>query len=267
MPRIPIHDLDDPRLAIFRNLKATNATRGLAQFVLEGEKLLRRLLESRFPVASVLTSDRAADRIASLLAPDMPHYIVAHPEISQVVGYNFHLGVVSCADRRDWPPLEIMLPPPDRPATLAVLPHVDNPENLGALLRIGRAFGLDAVLAGDRSPDPLSRRVLRVSMGAALEIPVYPLADRDTTLEHLAALGFQAVAAVSDPEEAIPLDAFRRPPRLAMLLGNESHGLDAAWLESCPARITIPMRPGADSVNLAVAAGILLYHLGIAGHP
>ena len=54
MPRVPIDDLDDPRIAVYRSLKATNQTRGLDQFVVEGEKLVERLLASRFPIVSIL---------------------------------------------------------------------------------------------------------------------------------------------------------------------------------------------------------------------
>ncbi len=64
MPRIPIDDLDDPRIAIYRSLKATNLTRGLSQFVVEGERLVERLLASRFPVVSLLVADRHEPKLA-----------------------------------------------------------------------------------------------------------------------------------------------------------------------------------------------------------
>src|SRR5262249_175489 len=57
-------------------------------------------------------------------------------------------------------------------SAVVVCPRIDNPENLGAVVRIADVFGADAVLAGGRCPDPLSRRVLRVSMGSALRGPV-----------------------------------------------------------------------------------------------
>ena len=77
MPRVPITDLDDPRIAIYRNLKATNRTRSSGQFVVEGEKLLDRLLASPFPVASVLAGDRHEARVAAKLPPEVPLYVRA----------------------------------------------------------------------------------------------------------------------------------------------------------------------------------------------
>ena len=60
--------------------------------------------------------------------------------------------------------------------------------------------------------------------------------------------------------DAEPLDRVDRPDRLALVLGGEAFGLDAAWLAVADRRVTIPMRPGADSLNVAVAAGILMHH-------
>ena len=72
MPRIPIDDLDDPRLVLYRHLKATNETRGGDTFVVEGEKLVCRLLASRFPTESVLVTDRYEAHHASKVPDDVP---------------------------------------------------------------------------------------------------------------------------------------------------------------------------------------------------
>jgi len=66
------------------------------------------------------------------------------------------------------------------------------------------------------------------------------------------------LGAVADPA-AEPFDAVRRPDRLALVLGEEDQGIEPAWLEKCARKVTIPMRPGAGSLNVAVAAGILLH--------
>ena len=72
--------------------------------------------------------------------------------------------------------------------------------------------------------------------------------------------GLRLVATVTDPD-AEPIDRFERPPRLAIVMGSEAHGLDPDWITRCDSRVTIPMRPGAESLNVAVAAGIFLHHL------
>ena len=103
MLRIPIDDLDDPRIAVYRSLKATNQTRDLGQFVVEGERLVERLLDSRFPMVSVLLADRHEDRLTRPIPEEVPAYIVSHAMIDQVVGFPFHRGILACGERRPWP--------------------------------------------------------------------------------------------------------------------------------------------------------------------
>src|ERR1700733_31199 len=102
MPRIPIDDLDDPRIAIYRSLKATNRTRGLGQFVVEGERLVERLVASRFPVVSLLVAGRHESKLAVDVAEDVPVYVASDAQVDAIVGFPFHRGVLACAERRPW---------------------------------------------------------------------------------------------------------------------------------------------------------------------
>jgi tRNA G18 (ribose-2'-O)-methylase SpoU len=256
-----IGDLDDPRLAMYRRLKASNATRDRNEFVVEGEKLFDRLLLSRFPIASVLASDRLAPSIAPRVPAGAPLYVVPEPRIAELVGYNFHRGVLACGVRTPWSPLASIARDSGPRAVLVVCPQVDNPENLGAIVRLADVFGAETVVASGRCPDPLSRRVLRVSMGTALRTPVVVEADLPGSLESLKRdHRFEAVAAVVDPS-AEPLGRYAPSGRVALVFGSEGHGLDPDWLDRCDRRVTIPMRAGAESLNLAVAAGIVLHHV------
>lgn len=261
MPRIPIERIDDPRLAIYRDLKRTNATRNARRFVVEGDKLVDRLLASRFPVATVLVSDRFEAQIAPRLPADLPVFVLPESLVDQLVGFNFHKGVLAEGERLPWPPLDIMAADFGQVATVVVAPRIDNPENLGAIARIADVFGVDAVIVGGRCPDPLSRRVLRVSMGTAMSVPILTPADLSAEISQLKSChGFECVATTLDPPFE-PLDTFRRAPRTAIFLGNEGNGLEPEWVAMCGRRLSIPMRPGAESLNVAVASGILLYHL------
>jgi tRNA G18 (ribose-2'-O)-methylase SpoU len=262
MPFIPINDPDDPRIAVYRSLKATNATRGLDQFVVEGERLVDRLLASRFPTVSVLVCDRHEGRLAVTIPDDVPVYVAPSAMVDAIVGFPFHRGVLGCGQRRPWPALDELITAgdPGRSVLVVVCPKLSNPENLGALARIGDVFGVDAILAGPECPDPLSRRVLRVSMGTALRLPVIVENRLEQAASRLAdAHGFELMAAVAHPE-AQCFDAAPGPRRLALVLGDEHEGIDADWLARCHRAVTIPMRPGASSLNVAVAAGILIHH-------
>jgi tRNA G18 (ribose-2'-O)-methylase SpoU len=258
---VPITDLNDPKIAIYRSLKATNQTRRLGQFVVEGEKLVERVLASRFPPVSVLVTDRHEPRLAAQIPGDVPTYVVPHDLVDSIVGFPFHRGVLACAERRPWPPLaEIVMRAGPR-LTLVICPRLSNPENLGAIARISDVFGIDAILAGPSCPDPFSRRVLRVSMGSVLRVPLFSDARCEDTVDDLARdEQLILMAAVADPA-ATPFDRARRPDRLGLVLGEEDQGIEPQWLAKCQRILTIPMRDGAGSLNVAVATGILLQAL------
>jgi tRNA G18 (ribose-2'-O)-methylase SpoU len=260
MPVIPIDDVDDPRIAVYRALKATNQTRRLDQFVVEGERLVARLLDSRFPMASALLAHRYQEKLAGMIPDELPVYVAADALVDRIVGFPFHRGILACGERVPWPALDALIADRDQPFFAVICPKLSNPENLGAIARIGDVFGIHAILAGPECPDPLSRRVLRVSMGAALRVPVIV---EDRLLEVAARLagsaGFELIAALAEPD-AEPFEQTHPPRRLGLVLGDEHEGIAPEWRGLCGRAVTIPMRPGASSLNVAVAAGILIYH-------
>ncbi len=255
-----ITSLDDSRLAPYRHLKSTNLTRWSGQFVAEGDKLTRRLLASNYEVASVLVSESYVADFSTLVPADTPLLVIPDDWVETLVGFNFHRGILACGRRRANPAFGEVLPDRSSRATVVVCPDVQDPENLGAILRIASAFGVDLMLLGPRAADPLSRRVLRVSMGAALSLPISRSEDMAADLDRLRReFDVQLAATVLD-EDAEPLDQAVRRQRFALLFGSEGHGLERSLVELCDRRITIPMRRGTDSLNVAVAAGIFLYH-------
>jgi tRNA G18 (ribose-2'-O)-methylase SpoU len=261
MPLIPIGDLDDPRIAIYRSLKTTNQTRDLDQFVVEGEKLVARLLESRFPLVSVLVTDRHQSRHGLSIPEEIPTYVLPHALIDRLVGFPFHRGVLACARRRASGSIEDIVRSRNGSLLVVICPKLSDPENLGAIARIGDVFGIDGIMTGSECPDPYSRRVLRVSMGSVLRVPVVSSnrldVDVDTLVTHF---GMQLFGAVTDPA-AVAFDQVVRPLRLGLVLGDEDRGIDETWLAKCHQRITIPMRAREASLNVAVAAGILIQGL------
>jgi tRNA G18 (ribose-2'-O)-methylase SpoU len=144
--------------------------------------------------------------------------------------------------------------------TVVVCPRILDPTNLGGIVRNCCAFGVDALVLGAGCADPFSRRVVRVSMGAALKLPIAECPDLRGNLTRLRDdLGFQLAATVLD-ERAELLEASGRQDRLALFFGSEGEGLESAWVEFCDRRITLPMQRTTDSLNVATACGVFLYH-------
>ena len=257
-----IDDLDDPRLAPYRALKKSNATRSSSHFVVEGDKLVRRLLESDFKILSLLVAEQHLPAVADLAHHDnVDVLVVDRPDIEQIVGFNFHRGMLGCALRKPRLSLREIANSVATRLTLVACPDVKDPENLGAILRISSALAIDAVVRGPGCCDPFSRRVLRVSMGAALRVKIVECDDLAAELAALRdTIDLELWAAVTEAT-AVGFDQVTRPDRLALLLGSEGHGLPAEWVARCDRAVTIPMAPRVDSFNVAVAAGILLYQL------
>jgi tRNA G18 (ribose-2'-O)-methylase SpoU len=262
---IEVVDPDDPRLADFRDL--TRADRrpdrpgGRGLVLAEGVPVVRRLLDSPYPVRAVLGIPARIDALAADLSEvDAPVYVVAGPDLlAKVVGFHLNRGVLASADRAPAPALPELLRTTSR---LAVCEGVNDHENLGALFRNAAALGVDAVLLGDRCADPLYRRSVRVSMGHVLRIPFAPLAPWPDGLALLRAAGFTLLA-LTPTEPASPLGDLdpARLPRTALLLGAEGPGLTDAALAAADLRVRIPMAPGVDSLNIATAAAIAFHHL------
>ncbi len=260
---IPIDNIEDPRLDIYRSLKSTNSTRDLNLFVVEGSLLVERLLESRYETEFILTHSDWLKEPKFHIPDEMTIYCTSRQMMTQLVGFSFHQGIMACGRRRNWPALGELLSDQARDSkTMIICPAIDNPENLGSIARTAEALGVGAIIVGQESPDPLSRRLTRVSMGATLKLPILKYSNVHDALDELKQAGFDFVAtlAQSDCEE---LFAFRRPDKIGLLLGREREGLSPDFAERADHRVTISMIPGADSLNVSVAAGIFLYHLSL----
>jgi tRNA G18 (ribose-2'-O)-methylase SpoU len=260
----PVADVDDPRLADFRDL--TRADRrpdrpgGRGLVIAEGVPVVRRLLDSAYPIRAVLgVPARLADLAADLSTVDAPVYEVDSERLARVVGFHLNRGVLASADRAVPPPVAGILAGARR---LAVLEGVNDHENLGALFRNAAGLGVDAVLLGDRCADPLYRRSVRVSMGHVLRVPFTGLAPWPAGLDLLRTAGFR-ILALSPQPPSMPLVSLVPGdlPRTALLLGAEGPGLTEEALDAADLRVRIPMEPGVDSLNVATAAAIAFHHL------
>ncbi len=258
MPLFRIDSADDPRIAPYVDLRNKQLRTRQGRFIAEGDLVVQRLLESRYEVESLLVAESQLGRLQ--VAEEIPVYCTSRKVVESIAGFRFHRGILGCGMRAaldDWRTCA----QPSRPAaTVVVCCGVRDPENLGGILRNCAAFGVDLVILGDHSADPLSRRVLRVSMATCLKLNLHVSGDLDHVLALLhEQFGYTCAATVLD-ETAPPLAEIPRPDRLVLVLGNELAGVGPAILARCQIRVTIPMSLQTDSLNVAVASGIFLYH-------
>lgn len=260
MPEFLIEALDDHRLDAYRDLKRASS-RPQETFIAEGEKLVLRLLDSQCQTESILCTAAMKDRLHDRLPVEVPVYITSTPIISRLIGYQFHRGVLACGLRPREKDLESMLAShaAGRRSLIVLCPEIRDPVNLGTIIRTAAAFGAVCLVAGLAGTQPFSRRVLRTSMGTVLKLPIIQTDCWKEVFEALHRQDFDTIATVIDPA-AESLSAASRAPRVALLLGNEDSGVPDELCTMCRRRVRVPMAGDVDSLNVAVAAGIIMHH-------
>lgn len=259
MPVIEIRDLRDPRVDAFRDLPTAHLTRYSGLFIAEGEKLVRRLADSDYVVRSVLAEKSFVELARSIVRDQIPIYALDRDALFELVSFKFHRGLLACGERKPidstatWPAI---LP---TGATLVACDKVCDPENLGGILRNAAAFGVDGVLIGRGSADPFSRRVLRVSMGTAFRLRLAHCDDLAFELKQLREQGFETIGAMLSAD-SFALEDSQGGMRRVLVMGNEGHGLSPDVELACSMKVKLEMQSGVDSLNVAVASGVFLYH-------
>ncbi|MEW4487085.1 RNA methyltransferase [Thalassoglobus sp. JC818] len=256
-----VNEIEDPRIAVYRHVKKTNLTRWSGQFIAEGQKVVERLLQSGLSVESILIREGKLALAEEWSKHNVPAFVIPDAMSRELLGYNFHAGVLACGLRPANPPLDELLSTDSNKCLILACPFLTNPENVGSIIRLARGFGVSGLIVGSQTSDPFSRRSIRVSMGNGFRIPIRESQSLLGDLNQLRQQWNFKILAAALSDDAIPLSDVRRPERCVLLLGNEDTGLEQEYLASADQIVTIPMQADADSLNVAMAAGIFVHHL------
>jgi TrmH family RNA methyltransferase len=254
----------NPVVRAFRSLAGGSDAKG-ERVLLDGAHLVRDARDSgsAFELVAVASSRLARDteegRLAHALEGDGVDVVMAPDQLFGAISpVRSPSGIVAIARRRPATPAGIC---GRADAFVLVAVDVQDPGNLGSILRAGEAGGCTGALicgtAGRGSASPFSWKALRGSMGSALRLPVADGLAADDAIGCLKEAGVPAFAAIArggtDP------DLVDWPARTALVIGGEGEGLTETTVGACDGCVTIPMAPGVESLNVAVAAGILVY--------
>jgi tRNA G18 (ribose-2'-O)-methylase SpoU len=259
---IAINGPQDPRIEPYQAVRERDLAGRQGRFVAEGEVVLRVLLtRSRFPVESVLVSERRLPALSELLesVPEtVPAYVASQDVLSAIAGFPMHRGVLAMGRRGEPASAAQLLRDLGPCATVLGLVGLANHDNVGGIFRNAAAFGADAVLLDQTSCDPLYRKAIRVSVGGSLIVPFGRGGSGLELVETLSEAGFDVAALSPYGEEC--LESYQRRPRTALLLGAAGSGLPPEIMRRART-VRIAMAPGFDSLNVATASGIALHHL------
>ncbi len=240
-----------------RQLRSLRTAKGRAAhgcFLIEGEKLVRDAIDAGTPLVELLATD---DR-ATALRPGTVTLISAKDaaRLSDTRGPQGCFAVV----RDRLPPAADALAalPAQGPSTVVALDGVQDPGNAGALIRLAAAFGADAVLTGPGTADPVHPRVVRAATGAWFHIPIARSPGLAADLRRLSERGYEIVGAAADGPSVWDEPPADPATRRALVLGNEGAGFSPEIAAVIDRRVGVPIAPHVESLNVAVAAGIVL---------
>ncbi|MET1051848.1 MAG: RNA methyltransferase [Mycetocola sp.] len=265
MPVLEISDLSDPRLTDYAHLTdvALKKARGTEHGLYLAESLLvfERALGAGHRPRSVLALGGTADEAVALLGDtDVPVFVGPGDLLAELTGYVLHRGLIASMHRPALPDPDALLADARR---IVILENVADPTNVGAIFRSAGAIGADAILVTPRCSDPFYRRAIRVSMGTVLQVPWTRVGDWDSTRALLTRHGFHVAALALTPDAVSLRDVVSSDhDRLALVLGAEGDGLTDAALAASDSVVTIPMKHGIDSLNVAAASAVALWALG-----
>ncbi len=259
---IPIDDPEDPRVAVFRDVRERDVAGRANGFIAEGTVVLAVLARSQlYRAQSILIVRDRLSRLSALVElfdAATPVFSAGQAVMDKIAGFAIHRGVLAFGQRGEAQGAASLLGKLGPRALVVVLIGVANHDNVGGVFRNAAAFGADAVLQDATCCDPLYRKAIRVSAGAALTVPFARLTADEDPIDMVLAHGLTPIAL--GPRADQPLLGLDPPRRAAILLGTEGAGLPPEILgraRSC----FIEMRDGMDSLNLAAASAIALHHL------
>ena len=257
--RVP--SLDLPELAPYRTLKQVDEHRRAGLFVAEGDKVVARLLQSHFGVASVLLPEKRLAEFEPLIRArreDVPVYIIEIRVLEQLTGFPFFQGVLAVGKVPETPPLETILRESPAPRLFVAIDGLTNSENVGVIVRNAAAFGAHAVLIDRSSASPFLRRAVRNSMGSIFKLPIVESERITDTLTQLRAAGVRVIAAHPHADRRTITDVNFRTD-CCLVLGSEGAGISRDVLAVCDEAVAIPMSNEIDSLNVGSAASVFLY--------
>jgi tRNA G18 (ribose-2'-O)-methylase SpoU len=228
--------------------------------------VLRVLLrQHRFPVVSLMVADKRLPALASLIATlpeETPVFAATQEAMDAIAGFHLHRGILAIGRRPVEPAPDALIGGLRDRALVVALYGISNHDNMGGIFRNAAAFGADAVILDSDCCDPLYRKAIRVSVGAALVVPFTRLSRGEDGLALFERHGLTPLA--FSPGGDATLAELPKAERVALLLGAEGPGLPDAILARTTT-VRIPMAAGFDSLNVATTAGIALYQLTQAG--
>ncbi len=247
-------------LTLARDLRRRKARERQRLFAAEGVRAVEELVRSPLSIRGVLVAPQLVDapRGAALLAALRQRGVelaeVSALEFASAAETDSPQGVLAVAAIPDRSLDGLALPPRAR---LVLLDGVQDPGNVGPIVRTAAALGATAVVALPGTVDLWNAKVVRSAMGASFHVPAFFSTWEEVDVFRRR----ESVALWGADAGGTPLEALAAPDRLALVVGNEGAGLSSESRARVEVLASLPIASAIESLNVAVATGILLYQL------
>jgi len=230
-------------------------------FVAEGDKVVRRLLQTDIPLVSLLLTPEWLGKLQTVFVERLSNvtvYLADKKLLHQIVGFDLHQGVMAVARIPSRPDIFEWIATRRNSCFLVAFDGLNNAVNIGVMVRNAAAFGVEGIIVGPNSSHPYLRRAVRNSMGAIFHLPIFELQDLVAGLQKLKSLDDWRLLA-ADVSGELPIEVANFEGNICLIFGNEEKGISHEVKNICDARISIPMPPVTDSLNVSSANAVFLY--------
>lgn len=241
-----ITSLKNPKVTAWKALKDRKGRRESGCFLVEGRKMVEEALASAFDVETVLVQE-------GMELPDgltMPVYELPAHVLAAVCDTKTPQGIAAVVRMKEQSALG---------KHIVVLDGVQDPGNVGTIIRTADAAGLDGVLLSNQCADVFSPKVLRATMGSIFRMNLRTTDDLPGELTKLREKGYSILSSQLDGTPFYEREKVAE--QFALVIGNEGNGVSEQVQQTATHRVRLPMRGGAESLNAAIAAAIMMYEL------
>jgi len=244
---LTITSVKNPQIAALKALKNRAARQEMGAYLVEGVKMAQEAV-SRLGLARHLYLTEAT--LPLFEGADCPMTLITDNVLAALCDTKTPQGVVCLVNL------------PEKAALgnrIIVMDGVQDPGNVGTILRTADAAGFTGALMSQACADPYSPKVLRATMGSVFRMPIQTVSDLPAALKELNAQGFATLSSQLDGEPFFERGSVGE--KFALIIGNEGNGVSDEVKAAATHHLALPMRGGAESLNAAIAAGIMMYDL------
>lgn len=250
-------------LQLIRNLKKRKKREKLRRFLIEGINFVEEAFKSNVKMDCLVYTEKILERekgrtlVNLAIENNIPIYLVGEQIFKEITETETPQGILAVGQELSWDEDELLRSSRN---IFVALDEIQDPGNLGTIIRTGDGVGINGIFLSKGTVDLYNPKVLRATMGSIFRVPVFRNVNLFEFFKKMKNRGFSILAAV--PHRGVPYyEASLTHPRIIIVIGNEARGINSLLLDQVDTVVNIPLRAEVESLNAAVAAGLILYEI------